>query len=327
MEAAKTSLLATQNSIHVALGLEHFVVTREERRSLQQLQMKHTASALVVQAIKDLATEIRAVQKDDRLVAQRNNVSLNQALLKSQTLLTQSAAAEQSADKAMVAHSRMEDAFASLSTEIRSGFDNFPTSLAIMIQEAMEKSLAKHNASRQVGVLSQDQMSVDASASTHKASTCNDDMCSSHQETSSERPLLSSRCASSMERIDSCLMPKESAARSGGFMLSSKRGPKRQKTSKSLFNFWFAQIEIMSSTTEQEDDVESDYILPMRLQARRISFRIVPNLWFLKTCLLFESGDSTPTVSPPGWDNRLRGIRTHPHDSAVAKAIDDADYV
>ena len=191
----------------------------------------------------------------------------------------------------------------------------------------MEKSLAKHNAAGQAGIITQDQKPVNAIAGIHKASTCNDDICSSPRKTSSERPLLARGSASSMRRMDSCLMQESFTARGGELRLSGRRGPKRQQTSKSLFNFWFAQVEISSSTTEQEDDVESDYILPMRLQARRISVRIVPSLRFLKTCLLFESGDSTPTVSYPGWDNRLRLIRTHPRGSAVAKAIRCADYI
>ncbi|KAF7509420.1 hypothetical protein GJ744_007983 [Endocarpon pusillum] len=106
-----------------------------------------------------------------------------------------------------------------------------------------------------------------------------------------------------------------------------RRSPKRQKTSKSVFNVWFGRIELISSNTEQEDDIDSHDIPLTPLQARRTSFRLIPNSWFLRFGLLFETGQSRPTISHPGWDNRLRVIRTHQENSSVYHAIYYADYV
>ncbi|ERF75689.1 hypothetical protein EPUS_01519 [Endocarpon pusillum Z07020] len=109
--------------------------------------------------------------------------------------------------------------------------------------------------------------------------------------------------------------------------LLAVRSPKRQKISKSVFNVWFGRIELTSSIIKQEDDIDSDYIPPTRLQARQTSFRLILNSWFLRFGVLFETGQSRPTISHPGWDNRLRVIRTHQGDSLVYNIIRRADYV
>jgi hypothetical protein len=330
LEAAKTSLIAAQNSILIAVELQHFDVTRDIRQSVQQLQIEENASAKAVQATRDLANDIRTAQQEDRPVTKMMSVSIDQVLSNSQRLLTQSASSDQSAHDARMALKRMEDAFSSLSTDLRNGFDNLPTAWVPMVQDAIEKSLAKHTASRQAVILSADQIPVDATARNHKTAAFNDGICSIQGRTSSERTLLQPGSASSMTCVNSCgscLVPTNSTARPRDFMLSSRRSPKRQHTSKSFFNMGFLQVEITSSITEQEVDVDSEYVLPRRLQSRRTRFKVVPSLWFLNISLLFESGHSRPTISHPGWDNRMRVVRTHPKGSAVHEAIESADYI
>lgn len=330
LEAAKTSLLAAQAGIQLALELQQLKVTREAQRSLQQLQDEHTASAQVVKDTRTLATDIRTLHEDNRLLTKVTNMSLNQVVSDTQTLLTQSTLSEQSAHNAKVASKFTQDAIAVLSTDFKKGLEDLPAMLAPIIQNTIAKSLAEHNASGRAGIVSTDQICGDMSTKFHKGSSYNDEICSLPGRKGSERTPQRRQGASSTIHLDSPLVRTRSTVCTRDLFQaapSSIRGPKRQQTSKSIFNVWFGKIEITTSVTEQEDDVGSDYIFPMRLQARRTSFKLLPSPWFGKIGLLFESGHSRPTISHPGWDNRLRVLRTHQRDSAVCNAIKCADYV
>lgn len=327
LEAAKTFLISAQANIHVALNLQHFDVTSDLRQNLQQLQAAHTASARVVQANRDLAADIFTAQEDNRALTQMTKLSLDQVLSNSQMLLTQSALSKQSAHESTLVFNRMEDALASLSNNLRDGFENLPTTCQPIIQDIIEKALAKHESSPQTALFSADQIPVDASTRLPRASVDNVRICSLSEGTSSESSAVQHGSAASLVRAGLCQAPTKSTARAEDSIQLSKRGPKRQKSSRSVFNVWFGWIEITSSITEQDIDVDRDYIHPIRAQARWTSFKLVPSLWFLQTGLLFESGNSRPTISQPGWDKRLRFIRTHPKDSAVVKAIEEADYI
>ncbi|ERF75553.1 hypothetical protein EPUS_09470 [Endocarpon pusillum Z07020] len=330
LEAAKSSLLATQISIQLALQLQHFDTTRGAQRNLQQLQDEHTASAQIVKETKNLVSDVHSLQKDSHLLAKMTNLSLDKIVSNNQTLLVQFASSEQYAYDTKIASHFTQNAIESLNANLNKRFDDLPTILAPIIQDTITQSLAIHNSSRETEVLSTKQRPDDITANLYKGSPYTGNNCLLPRQTRSVKTLLQHESASSLLPDDLKIMsintdiPAENLMHS---MQLGRRGPKRQKTTKSVFNVWFGRIELTSLTTEQEGDVDSDYIPPTRLQARRTSFQLIPNSWFLKFGLLFETGKSRPTISHPGWDNRLRVIRTHQMDSSVYETIHRGDYV
>jgi hypothetical protein len=329
LEAAKSSLLAAQTSIQFALELKQLNESREGQRDLQQLRDEHAASAEVVKDTRTLATNIRTSQEESRRLTALTHTSLDQVVSNTQTLLERSTLSDQSSHNAEVASKFTQDAITALSTDFKKGFENLPAMLAPVIANTITKSLAQHNASEQAGLVSRAQPRGDMSTKVRNGSAYHD-ICSLPRRNSSESAPQRDQSAPSTTHVDLPPVPTRSTIYTEHLIHSaqpSRRSPKRQQTRKSVFNVWFGRIEIKTSVTEQEDDVGSDHGLPMRLQARRTSFKLLPSLWFLKTGLLFELGNSRPTVSHPGWDNRLYVIRTHLEDSAVVRTIEGGDYV
>ncbi|KAF7506075.1 hypothetical protein GJ744_012226 [Endocarpon pusillum] len=258
LEAAKSSLLAAEASIQLALQSLHLNETREVQRSLTQLQDQHVALAQSIKETRNLITDVHNLQKDNNQLAKMTNLSSEKVVSTNQRLLIQPASSEQYT------------------------FDAKPDDGSFSIRISSEKGLPRY------------------------------------------------KSASSLLRDKSPIVPTNSADQPGVLIYSlpiSSRGPKRQKTSKSVFNVWFGRIELTSSATEQEDDINSGCPFPMRLQAQRTSFQLIPNLWFLRYGLLFEMGKIKPTISHPGWDNRLRVFRSHQSDSLIHDAIRRADYM
>jgi hypothetical protein len=323
LEAVKTSLIETQGNVQLALQLQHGNMTREIQRCLQQLRDEHTTTAQIVEETRIRATNTHTLLEDHTLHTKRANISLDQVSADTQVLLARSASAERCSDVT-------QDAIASLSTHISDSFDSLPTILVRTIETTIAKSLAEHNASSETGVALTGHVPSRMSTTLQSTGIRHDDISSSPLQTRSEMPVLVSGRALPITPANLSGMPMTSAFPASDIIQSvqlSRRGPKRQKTKKSTFNVWFGRIEFISSITDQEDDVDAEYILPKCLQARRTTFKLIPNLWFLKTGLLFGSGDSRPQISQPSWDNRLRVIRTHQRDSAIYNAVEGADYI
>lgn len=329
LEAAKSSLLAAQTSIQLALELKQLNESREGRRNLQQFRDEHTASAEIVKDTKTLAVDIRTLQEENCLLTTATNTSLDQVVSHTRTLLERSTLSDQQSHQADVASKFTQDAIAMLGIDLRKGLENLPAMFAPMIENTIAKSLAQHNASEWPGVGSRDLTCGDTITKVREGSTHNDTRSLPRSKGPESTPQLD-QSASSITHIDSALVPTRSISRNEQLVYSAqpvRRSPKRQQTRKSIFNVWFGRIEIRTSVTEQEDDVDSNYSLLMRLQARQTTVKLLPSLWFLKTGLLFQMGDGRPTMSHPGWDNRLRVIRTHRDDSSVVEIIARGDYL
>lgn len=321
LQVAKTSLLATQTNIQLALELQCLGAAREAQRDLRRLLDKYTASIQIVEETKALATNIHTLQEDNLFLTKTMNMSLDQAVSDNQILLTRSALAEQSVHDANVASKLTQETISFLSTSLLEKFNNLPTALAPIIENTIAKSSTKHNASTQAVVVAKSQAPPDFSSN---------DACSLPLRTSSEKALISSENASSTVYEDASFVPRKAAIRAGNFMQSktpSRRSPKRQRASLSIFDFWFGRVEIKSSITEQEEDTGSGYTPPMRLQAKWTSITLLPNAQFFSVGLLFEWGHGRPVISSPGCDNRLRVVRTHHRKSPVVHAIQCGDLL
>ena len=208
-------------------------------------------------------------------------------------------------------------------------FDNLSMMLASLIHDTVTKSLAVHNAFRETDILFTCQSHRNTRINIFKDSTFTGHKHSLSIRTRSGKTSPRYVSVSFLIHDDlvtlstNCVVQNENLMRSEQL---NKRGPKRQNRNKSVFNVWFGRIELTTLTTEQEDDIDSDCILPMCLRARQTSFRVVPNSYFLSFSLVFETGETRPTISHPGWDNRLRVIRNHIEDSPVYDVICRTDY-
>jgi hypothetical protein len=329
LEAAKSSLLDAKTSIQIALELRQSNEIREVQRNLQQCRDEHAVSVEIAKDTKTMAIGIRTLQEETRLLTTASNTSLDQVVSNTRTILERTTLYDQHSHHADMAAKFTQDAIAGLSIDLRKGLENLPAMLAPMIENTIAKTLTQHNALEWPGVVPIDRTCGDMRTKIRDGSAHNDTY-SSPQPKSTEGASQLDQSASSITHINSSLVPTRSAICAEQLMHSAqplRRSPKRQKTRESIFNVWIGRIEIRTSVTEQEDDVDSRYSLPMCLQARQTTIKLLPSLWFLKTGLLFQSGNSRPTMSHPGWDNRLRVIRTHLDDSPVVKIIQGGDYV
>jgi hypothetical protein len=325
LEAAKSSLLDAKTSIQLALELRQSNEIREVQRNLQQCRDEHAVSVEFARDTKIMAIGIRTLQEETRLLTTASNTSLDQVVSNTHTLLERTTLYEQHSHHAVMAAKLTQDAIAGLSIDLQ----NLPAMLAPIIKDTIAKSLAQHNASEWPGVVPRDRTCGGMSTKIHDGSAHTDIYSPPPPKSPEGAPQLDPS-ASSTTHINSSLLPTRSAIRAEQLVHSAqplRRSPKRQKTRKSIFNVWFGRIEIRTSVTEQEDYVDSNYSLPMGLQAQQTTITFLPSLRFLKTGLLFQSGNSRPTMSHPGWDNRLRVIHTHLDDSPVVKIIQGGDYV
>jgi hypothetical protein len=325
LEAAKSSLLDAKTSIQLALELRQSNEIREVQRNLQQCRDEHAVSVEIAKDTKTMAIGIRTLQEETRLLTTASNMSLDQVVSNTRTILERTTLYDQHSHHADMAAKFTQDAIAGLSIDLQ----NLPAMLAPIIKDTIAKSLAQHNASEWPGAVLRDRTCGHMSTKIRDGSAHNDTSSLPSPQSPEGAPQLD-QSASSTTHINSSLLPTRSAIRAEQLVHSAqplRRSPKRQNTRKSIFNVWFGRIEIRTSVTEQEDDVDSNYSLPMRLKAQQTTVTFLPSLWFLKTGFLFQSGNSRPTMSHPGWDNRLRVIRTHLDDSPVVKIIQGGDYV
>jgi hypothetical protein len=324
LEAAKSSLLDAKTSIQLALELRQSNEIREVQRNLQQCRNEHALSAEIAKDTKTMAIGIRTLQEETRLLTTASNTSLDQVVSNTRTLLERTTLSEQHSHHADMAAKFTQDAIAGLSINLQ----NLPAMLAPIIKETI-KSLAQHNASEWPGAVLRDRTCGHMSTRIRDGSAHNDTYSPPPPQSLEGAPQLD-QSASSTTHIDLPRVPTRSGICAEQLVHSTqppRRSPKRQKTRESIFNVWFGRIEISTSVTEQEDDVDSNYSLPMPLKAQQTTITFLPSLRFLKTGFLFQSGNSRPTMSHPGWDNRLRVLRTHLDDSPVVKIIQGGDYV
>jgi hypothetical protein len=325
LEAAKSSLLDAKTSIQLALELRQSNEIREVQRNLQQCRNEHAISAEIAKDTKTMAIGIRTLQEETRLLTTASNTSLDQVISNTRTILERTTLYDQHSHHADMAAKFTQDAIAGLSIDLQ----NLPAMLAPIIKETIAKSLAQHNASEWPGAVPRDRTCGHMSTKIRDGSAHNDTYSPPPPQSPEGAPQLD-QSASSTTHINMPRVPTRSRICAEQLVHSAqplRRSPKRQKTRESIFNIWIGRIEMRTSVTEQEDDVDSKYSLPMCLQARQTTIKLLPSLWFLKTGLLFQSGNSRSTMSHPGWDNRLRVIRTHLDDSHVVQIIQGGDYV
>ena len=279
-----------------------------------------------MQETRALASSTHTLQEEHRLLSTRTNESLDQVVANNQILLRRSAVSEQAAHEVRATTNLTQDTVASLSMDLVNCFENLPTVLAPIIENSIAQCLAKHDALGSTAT-----PSTSKTFMSHKVCegvSGNKDTCSLPVRTSSDTALPPTEGPSSEISSDLPLQRKRFPLEASNFLQSerlNKRSPKRQRTKSSVFNLWFAQLTVTTSQTEQEDDPGSAYLPPMHLQAKRTTLRLIPSLQFLRIGFWYESGQSLPTISHPGWDNRMRVFRTHPWHSPVQEIISNLD--
>ena len=326
LEAAKASLLGAQANILQALQLQHLNVSTEVQRDLRQFQETQDASAQVMRETRALATNTYTLQEEHRVLWTRTKASMDQVVANNQILLTRTAVSEQAAHEARATTNLTQETVTSLSIDLVNRFENLPTVLAPIIENSIAQCLAKHDALGSTATPSKGKASK--SRKVCEGDSCNGDTYSLPVRTTSDTPLPQCEGPSSELSSDLPHERKRLPLEVGSFFPPgrlSKRSPKRQRTNTSTYNLWFAQLTITTSQTEQEDEPGSDYLPPLHLQAKCTTLKLIPSSWFLRVGFLYESGQSLPTISHPGWDNRMRVFRTHPYESPVMHAIDNAD--
>ena len=328
LEAAKASLLGAQANILQALQLQHLNVSTEVQRDLRQFQETQDASAQVMRETRALATNTYTLQEEHRVLSTRTKASMDQVVAYNQILLTRTALSEQAAHEARATTNLTQETVTSLSIDLVNRFENLPTVLAPIIENSIAQCLAKHDALGSTATPSKGKASK--SRKVCEGDSCNEDTYSLPVRTTSDTPLPQCEGPSSELSSDLPHERKRLPLEVGSFLPPerlSKRSPKRRRTNTSTYNLWFAQLAITTSQTEQEDEPGSDYLPPLHLQAKGTTLKLIPSSWFLRVGFLYESGHSLPTISHPGWDNRMRVFRTHPYQSPVVKAIYNADLL